>query len=117
MKLRIKGNSIRLRLTQSEVDSLAASGFVRESVSFGEKTFEYEIRSDIDGDALTADLVGTTIVVSVPASRVQGWAATDSVSIEQEGTPYLLIEKDFACLSERPREDDSDAFPNPRQKC
>jgi hypothetical protein len=117
MKLRIKGNSIRLRLTQSEVDTLAIAGFVRESVSFGEETFGYEIRSDVDGDAVTADLVGTTIVVWVPAGRVQDWAASDSVSIEQEGIPYLLIEKDFACLSDRPGEDDSDAFPNPRQKC
>lgn len=117
MKLRIKGNSIRLRLTQSEVDTLVTAGHVRESVSFGDKTLGYEIRSDSGAEGVTADLIGPTILVLIPADRVRDWAANDSVSIEQEGTPYLLIEKDFACLSDRPGEDESDAFPNPREKC
>lgn len=108
---------MRLRLTQSEVGTLAADGIIRESVSFGDKTFGYEIRSVPDGAALAADLDGTSIVVFVPSDRIGDWAASDSVAIEQEGSPYILIEKDFACLSERKSEDDSDAFPNPRQKC
>lgn len=117
MKLRIKGNSIRLRMTQSEVARLAAEGSVREAVEFGDKTFGYEIRSLDRVNTVNADLSGNSIVVSVPAAQVSEWADTDAVSIEHEGIPSVLIEKDFACLSERKNEDDSDAFPNPRDEC
>ena len=39
MKLRIKGNSIRFRLTQSEVQQLATVGKVTETLKFGPTTF------------------------------------------------------------------------------
>ena len=117
MKLRIKGNSIRFRLTQSEVNRLASEGLVRESVSFSESTFGYEIHSDSEIDAITADLERMLIVVSVPTNRIRGWAGSESISIEHDGSPSILIEKDFACLTVRPGEDDLDAFPNPRQEC
>jgi hypothetical protein len=117
MKLRIKGNSVRLRLTQSEVEQLAAEGSVRESVSFGDRSLGYEIRSVKDASGVSADLNGLSIVISVPEQVINDWAGSDSISIEYEGTPSVLIEKDFACLSERKNEDDADAFPNPRGKC
>ena len=41
MKIRIKGNSIRLRLTKTEVDNFAANGFVEEKTEFGNNYFLY----------------------------------------------------------------------------
>ena len=117
MKLRIKGNSVRLRLTQSEVAQLAAEGSVRETVSFGDRSLGYEIRSVRGAADVSADIEGISIVISVPEQAINEWARTDAISIEQDGTPSVLIEKDFACLSERKNEDDADAFPNPRGKC
>lgn len=117
MKLRIKGNSLRLRLTQGEVAELAAEGSVRETVSFGDRSLGYEIRSVRDAADVSGDLDGLSIVVSVPEQTLNDWAKSDAVSIEHDGTPSVLIEKDFACLSERKNEDDADAFPNPRGKC
>jgi hypothetical protein len=35
MKLRLQGNSVRLRLTRSEVERLRDTGIVEESVDFG----------------------------------------------------------------------------------
>ena len=35
MKLRLQGNSVRLRLTRSEVERLRETGLVEESVDFG----------------------------------------------------------------------------------
>ena len=108
---------MRLRLTQSEVEQLAAEGSVRETVSFGDRSLGYEIRLVKKAVAVSADLDGISIVISVPEQVINDWAKSDAVSIEHEGTPSVLIEKDFACLSERKNEDDADAFPNPRGKC
>ena len=35
MKLRLQGNSVRLRLTRSEVERLRETGLVEESIEFG----------------------------------------------------------------------------------
>jgi hypothetical protein len=32
-------------------------------------------------------------------------------------TLRILVEKDFACLTKPPHEDDADAFPNPNKSC
>jgi hypothetical protein len=40
MKLRIKGNTLRLRLLRSEVERLAAAGVVTEEIRFGPATYD-----------------------------------------------------------------------------
>lgn len=118
MKLRIRGDSLRLRLTKSEVALLIQGGVVEDSVSFGAGArLTYAIAH---GAALGATLSGARIEVSVPADAARAWAASEAVSLEgtQPGddgrTLRILVEKDYACLTERPHEDDSDALPNPR---
>ena len=55
----------------------------------------------------------------MPAALAAGWANGAEVTIAAgqavpgADTLRILVEKDFACLSERPGEDDSDAFPHP----
>ncbi len=123
MKLRIRGDSIRLRLTQSEVKQLADAGRVEESTHFGpDERFTYAIVTS--GNAhVEAKLEARTIEVSVPAATARAWATSDSVGIEGsrdlgDGKALrILVEKDFACLTERPHEDDADAFPNPHTSC
>ena len=121
MKLRIRGDSIRLRLTQGEVAALAEGGIVEESTGFGEARFSYAIT--FGGASLAAKLAGPRIEVSLPADVGRAWAAGDTVGIEGvqpagEGrTLRILVEKDFACLTTRPHEDDADAFPNPNTTC
>jgi hypothetical protein len=117
MKLRIKGDALRLRLTKSEVARLSDVGSVCEAIHFGERSLEYEIRSVPVLEGPAADLDGMRIVVNVPKTLVDEWANSDAVSIESDGEPRLLIEKDFACLSDRKNEDDADSFPNPAGNC
>ena len=116
MKLRIRGNSIRLRLTKSEVDSFSTGGRVEETVDFGDGTakFGYALEA-VDARDLSAEFAGGTIRVLVPRDRAQGWVNSEQVGIESdEDSPLrILIEKDFACLQVRPGEPDDDAFPNP----
>lgn len=122
MKLRIRGDSIRLRLTQSEVKKLAEEGRVEESTRFGpDDRFTYAI--SVGGAELSAKLSTRGIEVTVPGEVARSWATSDSVGIEGarelgDGSSFrILVEKDFACLTTRPHEDDTDAFPNPSSTC
>ena len=117
MKLRIRGDSLRLRLSQAELTRLRETGEVCDRIGFGERSLDYALVSN-DIDAPRARFDGDRIEVAVPTAVVRTWTESDQVGIEAEqvlptGTLRLLIEKDFKCLAPRPGEDDSDAFPNP----
>jgi hypothetical protein len=119
MKLRVRGNSIRLRLTQREVADLVATGRVEETTSFASGArFGYAITCEKAVTSLAASFRGGVVHVSVPVHEARDWAASDRVGIEAEqpvdgGTLRLLVEKDFACLQQRAGDDDRDTFPNP----
>ena len=114
MKLRIRGNSLRLRLSQSEVTQLAREGRVEEAISFGPSKLTYALTtSDVDRVGATYD--SNRIVVTLPKARAQTWTSTDEVGIESKGELAILVEKDWSCLKPREGEDDSDAFPHPEK--
>jgi hypothetical protein len=49
MKLRLQGNSVRLRLTRSEVERLREIGRVEESVDFGAgEVLAYRLQSRLE---------------------------------------------------------------------
>lgn len=120
MKIRIKDNSIRYRLTRSEVEQLASKGEVTAHTEFGggQPIFAYRIVSD-DVNEISARFNAGGISVSVPKQTVSRWALGDDVgfSHEQEAGDdavlKVLIEKDFTCLKVRKGEDESDHYPNP----
>ena len=115
MKLRIRGNSVRLRLTRSEVERLAAEGRLTETVDLGRK-FAYEIVAD-DVDDVSAAFDGATIRVTLPRSKAMEWAGTERVGIEAfTAGVRVAVEKDFACLTPRREEDESDMFDHPALK-
>ena len=119
MKLRIKGNSIRLRLTQSEVEELNKKGHIEDLVNFGDGVkFIYEIKKT---DLLEPVCKANKISVLVCQDQISQWALTNKVTIKEnyinsDGDEVIvMIEKDFKCLSPRD-EDESDMFPHPSQK-
>lgn len=123
MKMRIKGDSIRLRLTQSETVKLAADGLVEDSIAFGSVADErlfYAIRTADDTDQTTGSFRSNRIEIAIPVMTAREWLETDRVSIkatkrlDSAGELAILIEKDFACLKPRPGDDDGDTFTNPR---
>lgn len=118
MKLRIRGNTVRLRLTQGEVNALASDGKVEESVPFAGRALVYAIVADEKGSALAASFDGARVQVSVPRAQARSWADSDQVGLEAEHQGIaILVEKDFKCLTPRKNEDDGDAFPNPKTAC
>ena len=120
MKLRIKGNSLRLRLTQAEVQRVAEGKAVQEQVSFGSAlpSLWYTLTVEPNAPQITAQYQDHTVRVILPEALAHPWATTEQVSLEAtlplNGEElYILVEKDFQCLHQRPREDEHDQFPNP----
>lgn len=124
MKVRILGNSIRLRLRQKEVCQFQESGEVREVASFGtgntnklsfvlkESTcngFKVAFRSNI-------------VTIEVPKAICDEWTNTGLVGFEEAIDTgggeriSILVEKDFKCLDGSDAENE-DAYPNPNAMC
>ena len=123
MKLRIKGNSIRLRLGQSEARTLAADGIVEESITFGptkEQCLSYALCKSSESPDVHAIFGNRRIIVHVPGILIYQWVTSDQVSIQAIQTTgddaelRILIEKDFECIDAAPGESQEDAFPNPQ---
>jgi hypothetical protein len=122
MKLRIRGNSVRVRLTRSEVRQLDTGAIVEQVTQIAPGV---ELRSAVEPAVNVSvpgvTLSGTSLVVHVPQTVVNQWAQTDEVTIsaKQDVVPgtslQILIEKDFECVHSR-NDENADAFPNPREQ-
>ncbi|MEM9022527.1 MAG: hypothetical protein AAGB22_02205 [Bacteroidota bacterium] len=122
MKLRIKDQTIRLRLTQTEVDTLAQTGVVSASIALAPGdagTLTYEVAFSSSAAAVHVQFNECIIRVEIPANQGLAWAGSDQVGVANEAVPgathplHILVEKDFQCLHKRPHEDESDHFPHP----
>lgn len=112
MKIRFKGNSLRYRLTRSDVAELAKDGYIYDVVNFGDNALIYSIKLTYD-EQLSAAYKNNTITLFMPEKMIAEWLNTDKVGFENKnGSIYLLVEKDFTCL-DNTEEDQSDNFPNP----
>ncbi len=123
MKLRIRGDSLRLRLSRGEVEAFDRDGRVEDAAHFGPGArLAYSLERS-PGGALSARLEDGSVVVTVPEDLARTWCRTDRVGLEGEQptgdgpTLRILVEKDFACLKTRSVEDETDAFPNPHDHC
>ena len=120
MKLRIKGNSIRLRLSKTEVEKLASSKYLEEHTSFGNNTFRYAIQITDAADELSADFDGSRVTVFIPGSFIKDWAVNNVVGftatqqVSDTESLNILVEKDFKCLDET-TEDQSNNYENPNK--
>ena len=121
MKLRIRENTIRLRLKRSEVEHLASGKSIVEHTQFPDSTLTYRLDVAAEGPPAASFDQGS-LAVRLPASEVRQWAESDQVSIlcelavGESEMLSLLVEKDFKCLSpghHRPDEDDEDTYPHP----
>jgi len=122
MKLRLQNDSVRLRLSQSEVVAAAQHGIVEGRTRFPDgSVFTFALEALDKGAAPSASYTRDRMVVKLPAAEISGWASDDeSVSLHGElelpdgGLLRLLVEKDFKCAIPRDDEDQSDLFANPQ---
>lgn len=125
MKIRIKGNFIRYRLTQTEVKTLGETGHLSEETRFGpgaSEAFAYALEAKEGIDGLQASFDGGKITLYLPAAVAKTWFDEERVGFQNDVqvapgvTLGLLLEKDFACLDDT-YEDQSDNYPNPNAVC
>jgi hypothetical protein len=115
MKIRIKDDSIRLRLTQTEVKQLVDDRKVNSNCCLSLNTiFSYSIES---GDAWYTEFLNNEIVIQIPSHLLINWDTNQEVGFEtiiDNGSNglKLLIEKDFKCLTPRDENED-DHYQNP----
>ena len=118
MKIRIKGNSLRFRLTRPEVDFFGTEGYLEEKIDFGTENLTYALKSDPEIAELTAEFSDNQITMFIPENDTKNWTTTEKVGYESEmdigdgKKLFLLLEKDFKCL-DNTNEDQSDNYENP----
>ena len=122
MKLRIKGSSLRLRVSPSEVAQLLKAGRIEETINFGfdeSAKLTYALELGRNSGAMTASYASSGITIMVSPLDAQRWAASQDVGLYGEtetsqGVLHFAVEKDFACLDKSDQEN-ADTFPHPRQ--
>ena len=119
MKLRIHGNSLRLRLNRAEVAQFGETGRVQENIEFGPgASLAYALESSTDLQTPQAIYQNGALKIRMPRSAANDWVRNDQVSVsgEQALGPgkhlSILIEKDFKCIHGG-HEPDPEAYPNP----
>jgi hypothetical protein len=120
MKIRIKANTVRIRLSKSEVERFSKEGYIESVTPFvsGTLTYALEQRPDSFGHELSADFQNGTITMYIPERMAKDWISSDAVgfdtnmALDNGEKLYLLLEKDFKCLDET-IEDQSDNYENP----
>ena len=121
MKLRIKGNSLRLRVTRLELAELQHGKPVAEIIHFGPElgqSLRYSLAAQPLPVPITVEFQENAIAVTLAQAQLEEWSSEDQVGVYASldlGSAGLLdvaVEKDFKCLDSR-GEQDEDAFPNP----
>ena len=113
MKLRVRSGSLRLRLSQKEVERLRDTGSVEERLDVAPGAALSWTIAAADVEAVRVSLDGARLRVEAPRATVRAWCETEEVGFGgTEGALTVLIEKDWECLKPR-GEDDADAFPHP----
>jgi hypothetical protein len=123
MKIRIYGNSVRIRLSRSEVEKFGKEGYLEDKTEFGDSNLIYALQSKPNGNDLSASFDGNKITMFVPEKLQREWTGSEKVGYEanmpigNDKTLYLLLEKDFKCIDNTMMEDQSDNYENPNKTC
>ena len=118
MKLRLKGNTVRFRLSKTDISIFSENRYIQETTDFGSRIFSYGIKITESCDKIKAEYLNDGIIISIPPGISKQWTETNQVGLSEEITMvngkklFILIEKDFQCLDDT-IEDQSDNFENP----
>jgi hypothetical protein len=110
MKLRIEDNSLRLRLSDLEVQQLASDGTLSSKVSFPKGKALYYIINTHSGISFEASLQNDGIRISIPNNLCQKWAHSEQIGLKgsclvDDGVELsILVEKDLGCRHQEDEE-------------
>lgn len=125
MKLRIKGNSLRLRVSRSELDRLVAGESLEDTIRFSpepQAKLTYALEVAAGASSATVRYSQHRIAVVVGHEELRIWNQASQVGVYAgvevcaDELLELSIEKDFACL-DRSDEENEDTFANPLLGC
>jgi hypothetical protein len=113
MKLRIHGDSLRLRLNRFDIEQFLKTGIRTESIHFGSGSkLTYTLESSSQLTEMEAHYSQDCIRVLLPLGLAQEWATSDQISLSlhraESSGPSLLIEKEFKFV----HDDESNPDPN-----
>ena len=112
MKLRLFGDSIRLRLTQAEVEILANGGELEAVFPFPGEALGCSVQPS-DGP-LDAHHAAGRITILVPFPATSAWAASTDVGMYATTTALsIAVEKDYTCIHKPDSPDNVGTYPNP----
>jgi hypothetical protein len=117
MKIRIKNNSLRLRLTKTDIDIFGSEGYIEEKTEIGSEVFIYGLQRG-NVPSLTASLENNKITMYMSDALANEWINSERVGYENNillpsgSNLHLLLEKDFKCLNET-SDNQSDNYENP----
>jgi len=126
MKLRIKGNSMRLRVSPSEMNRLLSDGRIEEIIHFGpepDAKLTYALEQSASKEGITVSSRPHEVVVVLSTENARSWAEGEQVGIYgviDVGSGEQLtvvVEKDFACLDRKEGNEDTFANPKSAQLC
>jgi hypothetical protein len=122
MKLRFRNNTLRLRVNQREVETLANGDTLQEQVVFpGADHLSYLLGTS-PTPAGQASFHDGVIRVSAPSAEIRNWAASSTnmgIYFELPANGSILkisIEKDLVCVDGPEDERDPEAFPRETAK-
>lgn len=122
MKIRMKGNSIRLRLSKTDLRTLEENLIVEEKTNFGNALFIYQLLPSAKHENLDAVMEDGVIKIFIPETFSKVWNNNEIVSLVSQKDLangeqlHILVEKDFQCL-DKTTEDQTDFFINPNTSC
>ena len=118
MKLRMKSNSIRIRVSQTELKEFRTGRSIEEEILMGPgQSLTYGLVQS-ETDRVKVNWSNSRLEIMVPEELASMWCDTEivgfdeTVDLESGQELYVLVEKDFQCLKPR-AEDESDLFANP----
>lgn len=112
MKIRLFGDSVRVRLTQVEVEALAGGGAIETIIAFPGEALVCILEAS-DG-VIDAHHAAGRITIQVPRERVAEWACSAEEGMYgSSGVLRIAMEKDYRCIHKPDSPDNVGTFPNP----
>ncbi len=78
MKIRIKSDSLRYRLTRSDVDKLSRDGYLEDQINFSGNPLIYAVQLT-NGEVLTSSYIDNKITLSMSRKMIGEFTDTDRV--------------------------------------
>lgn len=121
MKLRLKDNTIRIRLSVEEVHTLMKEDKISSATNFPGRESLTTCLGLHEQTDISVCFKDGEIDILLPLLKMKDWHLDDRVGhqwvvdLDQDDHLTILVEKDFKCLTERPGEDESALYPNPNE--